>query len=439
MNPETATKVTKDIGALLLLGKPENRIGNLLAILGLFPTDFSMAYGQLLVSYDENGVLIEADEFVGLCTCSEDPKSPRLHLVPNDPERHSSRCDAYRAYTIGVHPNLVDLEPIERDGRKRTVFNFAWPRVLETRNQNVLVTHFGELQAEKLWENFKRSWTKIMELLPPAPKSYAERLSVEEVPSPEAPTMDFGDMDFGVTSEPVANGAVDLTPEVEKPLEQVAEETAKKRKRKEKAEAEEAPAPAPAPETEAPVNETSAPVSETKAPEGETPAVPKETLKKEKKEKKEKEEPKKTIPTLLKFKAMADEELAGILSSVQFIADAESFPIEAIKSLKARIDRLALKAAHLAYRGGHDLERPSAINPIVEITLANVTQSTNSAIRDLGLCPEKPNSWVDFQKEMKDIQDVAKAMAEIMAQTGIGPVVQEPPKLKDSDGKALVP
>ena len=113
------------------------------------------------------------------------------------------------------------------------------------------------------------------------------------------------------------------------------------------------------------------------------------------------------------------DELNGIKTAVEFIRDADSFPLESVKNLKARLDRLALKTAHLIYRGRHDMDDPSSINPMVEVTLANDSGTVNGAVRDLGLAPEKANSWADFKKEIKTVVDMADSMTEIMSQAGM--------------------
>jgi hypothetical protein len=53
----------------------------------------------------------------------------------------------------------------------------------------------------------------------------------------------------------------------------------------------------------------------------------------------------------------------------------------------------------------------------------NVTASANVAVRDLGLSPEKPESWQKYQKDMKEVIGKADSMFDIMSQSGMGPII----------------
>lgn len=487
MIPETAAEIIKKIGAMLLLGKEETRQRNLLSILGLFHTDFGKS---LTVSYDADGILAVCNAFGGTCTCHEDPKFPKTHRIPNDPDFHSSKCDVYRNYALAMHECLQDVtfDKTVKDGTDVICFNFFWPRTLTPKMRNVLVTAFPELQADALWGNFVKGWDRIMKLLPEPPIPYSQKdgeasgssepvkVEAESVVAPTAvptPSMDMGDfddLDLGGTTPtaPTEPKAEDLVP-----LEQAIAETAKKRgrgKAKKEPEAEE-PKEQAAPKTveietepqaspsggeqpktvevEATVIEPVAEAEEQPQEAGNEPPAPaidapQEDKPKGKKKGKEKDpgkdaEVKKIDPARERFVKLILDELNGIKTAVEFIRDADSFPLESVKNLKARLDRLALKTAHLIYRGRHDMDDPSSINPMVEVTLANVSGTVNGAVRDLGLAPEKANSWADFKKEIKTVVDMADSMTEIMSQAGMADIVQEPPKLRDSQGKALVP
>lgn len=466
MTPELNTEVVRRLNGILLLNKPENRTSNLMAVFGLFPTDFAIQ-DPALVSYDATGILVEADAFKGLCTCADDPKSPRVYRIAGDPERHNGRCDAYKAYAIAMNPWLVDVEHIEKDGRPRSVFSFQWPRELTSHERDVLVTRFTELQADSLWGGFLKGWNEIMALLPEPVASYASKLEAEEdgpAPDPETGTptpeatgaqasegMDFGDMDITFSDDPKGESAA--PPATEKPLEEVIQETAAARKGrgKKKEKAPEEPQPA---QTAVGTEEPASLVSPggtvitllpqdpgpTAHPATDAPDKKADAGAKEKKEdgKKKDEKPKKINPAVRKFVEVAREEISGILTSLDFLMDTEGFPVDSLKMLKSRFDRMGIKTAHLVFRGGHELERPGAINPLIEITLANVNGKVGAAIRDLGLSPEKPNSWVDFRKELKEAADISESMSDIMAQMGVSEAIQEPPKLKDKEGKALV-
>ena len=481
MIPETAAEIIKKIGAMLLLGKEETRQRNLLSILGLFHTNFAK---PLSVSYDENGILAVCSSFVGACTCDQDPKFPRTHRVPNDPDLHSSKCDVYRNYALAMHDCLGNVTfETKANGENIICFDFFWPRVLTSKMRNVLVTAFPELQADALWGNFVKGWDRIMKLLPEPPIPYSQKdgaasepsepVTVEAVPvaaPAPAPSMsmgDFDDLDLGG-----ATPAAPIEPKAEDPipLEQAIAETAKKRgrgKAKKEPKAEE-PKEQAAPKTveietepqaspsggeqpktvevEATVIEPVTGAEEQPQKAGDEPPAspvdaPQEDKPKGKKKGKEKDpgkdaEVKKIDPARERFVKLILDELNGIKTAVEFIRDADSFHLESVKNLKARLD---LKTAHLIYRGKHDMDDPSSINPMVEVTLANVSGTVNGAVRDLGLAPEKANSWADFKKEIKTVVDMADSMTEIMSQAGMADIVQEPPKLRDSQGKALVP
>lgn len=478
MIPETAAEIIKKIGDLLLLRNEETRQRNLLAIFGLFHTDFSK---PILVSYDENGVLVVCPQFGGVCTCQQDPKFPKTHRIPNDPELHSSRCDVYRSYALAMHECLRDVTYAkDQKGQDTICFDFFWPRTLTTKMRNVLVTAFPEIQADSLWANFTKGWERIMKFLPEPPAPWNERMGgteseapAEKAPVPTTPNMA---MDFDLDLD-VATPGPELKTEAVKqpPLEEVIKETTAKRKggRKKKEETEktaEQAAPStveieteanpsageqqpvvemevvsttPIPEegsVNTNVEDAPAPAkaAENAPPTGKEPKDGKGKKKAEGKDAKEKTV-KKIDPAREKFVTLIRDELSGISNAIAFIEETEGFPVEAVKNLKARFDRLALKTAHLIYRGRHDADAPGVINPMVEVTLANISGTVNGAVRDLGLAPEKVNSWVDFKKEIKSAMETADSMAEIMAQIGMADVVQPPPKLKDREGNALVP
>jgi hypothetical protein len=448
LNAETQTHITNKIAGLLLLSKADSRMAHALAVFGLFKIDFPEPLEQVSLTWDALGVCVTSPRFKGLCTCDADPKAPRINMVPNDPERHASTCDVWKLYTLGSHANLINVE----DDGKALVWDFAWPRTKP--NRNALEASFGELKAQTLWENFEKGWNTLMTMLPPQGPSMKERLEASEPPT----VMDFDDMDLDLSQTPVKVAELNPKPEFPDPftganpepsIEEVATKTKKVREGKAKAEKKKETDPTeptpPEPSESAAEPETTNEDTTITVVFSNIPGIEEGTvLKKNAREKKRAgesdstEAPKKTIPACLKFRDLLKEECAGLLRSADDIADCESFPADMIKLLKNRLDRLAIKAAHLAYRGGHDNEDPGAINIIIETTLANVQGATNAAIRDLGMAPQLPKSWEDFQKELKDQMDVAKAAVIIMSQMGIGIAIQEPPKLKDAEGKALV-
>lgn len=417
MNPAATAILEPKIRGLLLLQKSENVIHNVLAALGLFPVDFP-DHPSLQIMWDADEIVIQSK------TMEKDPKWAALL-------RHS---------------NLVDIDGDEVE----TTWTFQWPREIAT-SRNALMARFPELSQDSLWKNFQKSWAGITDKMPAPRYSLVERETQEGIG--DATDLEAAVKILDFSDDPDFSDDLGF----EEPVE--AQETL-----------EDGEGLVPGEATDAPQieDEGSAFIVETIAGMG-SPAVetamqaavgpmkkkrgrPFGTTKAAKAQAQElsatdfvfKEEvspegaAKKSIPACVKFAAIAEEELSRLRSVAESIKNAEVFPVEAVRGFKSSLDRLALRSAHMEFKGRHDAEDDTGgLNPMVEVTLCNVTAVLNVASRDLALAPEKPLSWETFGKSIKDALDVAKSFYEVISQTGMGPIVQELPKPKDAQGGTL--
>lgn len=433
--------ISAQIKGLLLLTKSENVTKNVLGILGLNAANFPG--GEVQIMWDDAEITVQSKTTI-------------------------AEHDAYAA--LVAHKCLVDMDS-DDDG---IVWTFQWPRNIQPYH-GAIVACFPELGQEVFWGNFKKAWYKITGQMPEPREPLSERTEStpaenpvvgmdlgsngpssmgsinvategEDIPPepripedlPQAPS--FDDLDFDstpakeeapalaltTTAEPdskieVVHGAGD--PSLEAAAQAVIDAQEAKRGRGR---------PPLTPEQKA-AREAEKGGKRLTIPSHEThlgSVAPVETA--------GKDGPKKVIPACVKFAEILEEEFARLRAVAQCVKEAEAFPMETIKGLKSSLDRLALRAAHMEFRGAHDADDPNAINPLVEVTLANVTAVANTATRDLGLAPERPKAWEDFKKNLKEAVDLADDMCGVMSQMGAGPAVQEPPRLKDGEGRSIV-
>ena len=420
MSPTTAAiaanqpKIVAHLKGFLLLQKDHDVNPNCLSILGLFPSDFPSNPGIL---WDHNGITAQTRLFRNECTCNEHKLDSKLYKMEDG--YHVNKCAYAMAHKLLRHPCLLEIED---DGEEMT-WGFQWPRAIEG-FRPVIATRFKDAENDVLWPAFKKSWAAITDLMPEPEFSLAEKTGVAAPEEEEwAPVQDEFDLDFDAPAKEedkitIVHGAGN--PEIEEKAQAYFDANANK------------------------VQEALEPTEKSK------PGRPKGTSAKDKEAAKElapadfapvvNQQGKKVFPSCRKFAAFAAEELGRLCSVVEMIQNAEdNFPVDTIESLKNSLDRLALRAAHLQYKGRHEMEEENTINPLLEVTLCNVSATANAAVRDLALAPEKPASWETYSKTMKETLDVAKAIHEVISQTGAGPAVQEPPRLKDMNGKVLVP
>ena len=419
-------KILAHLKGFLLLQKEHDVTHNALAIMGLFATDFP---SEPSLIWDQAGITVQTTPFLNECTCKEFPKDPKVYKLAD--ALHANRCAWAMAHKMLMHPCLLDVED---DGETMT-WNFQWPRAIEE-FRAVIGTRFQDATNNDLWPAFRKSWQAITDLMPEPEFSLAEKTGTvpvteeEWIPESEVPADDTFDMDFDAqTNDPEPptfdSEAGSLLPEPENSISIVHGAGNP---------AVEAAAQAYFDANAGKVQAALEPVEKRK------PGRPKGTGAKDREAAKElapadfaptvNKGGKKVFPSCQKFAHFASEELGRLCSVVEMILVAEdSFPVDTIQSLKNSLDRLALRAAHLELRGRHENDEAGALNPMVEVTIANIEAATGSAVRDLALAPDKTASWEVFKKALKEVIDVAGSMDCILSQTGMGPVVSEPPRL----------
>lgn len=411
--PATAEALRSKLRGYLLLSKAENVTPHCLAILGLRPRDFCPPDGAThWVHWEPDALYVQAKVF---------------------PDDHPSIAN------VMGHEDLIGYEP-EEDGT--AIYTFQWPRHIEA-NRPEIQDVFPETQADPLWKTFVRGWADITPLFPPVEPSIASLKGDDDEPATtmladasgtlegnQAPLLgDFDDgMDLGseeitdpgetvlvIQTAAEEGSALEVVHGAGDPAIEAAAQAVLDAQSAEKKRGRGRPKGSTKAAKEAQQDAGLGDVQTEITPEGKT-----------------------VIPACVKFADILEEELNRLRSVGDLIRAAEDFPIEAIRSLKNSLDRLALRSAHMEFRGQHDTDDPRAINPLVEITLANISAAASAAVRDLGLAPERPKAWEDFSKAVKETVDLAKSMLDIVSQMGAGPAIQEPPRLKTEDGKTLV-
>ena len=425
----------------ILPGKAgETPLRNILCYLGLYTSDFPDGK-KAQIMWDENEIVVSSKSFPEVCNC--DGKDPKVVAIEDG--WHSSRCNLAQAWVLMHHPDLVDLED---DETGRTTWTFQWPRSLQGRREVIQVV-FTEVGDDGLWEAHQETWRRIVALMPEPrpslatkagefPEAFPEKESVEVPPDlPDAPPLDYG-ADMDLDDAPVAGMDVgwkdptildmpvteitleaDGTPALEEVIEVMLEAPTERTVR---ADGTIVPGPSePEPEPETPEQ---AEKRKRGRPKGTTKAAKNLALETGSIQAEETPEGKR-IPICQKFAAMMDQEMVYMASMTKAIRNAEAFPMDTTTALKTLLDRLALRAAHLEARKPHDAEEPQNLSPIIETTLLNVSAQTKAAVRDLGLAPEKPASWQEFQKTIKEVSGLAGSLYDVVSQTGMTPYITE--------------
>jgi len=388
------------IKGLLLLNKAENQTRNILAILGLQTSDFGDPK-KVRILWDAEEITVQSATLQEECTCA--PGDPKTHALGVQ-NYHTERCCQTLTHNLCSHENLLESD-VDGDDSSYT---FQWPRNIDGARPTLEVM-FGELSDNNLWSNFKMSWARLTDQMGPEKQSQKERLDAvngtalpledEDELTPEevdGAGMDFeDDLDFGTlpTVAPltlVPNRVLDAMEDL---MEQ--DEVAEVKRGRGR-----------------PKGSTKAAKEQAKELKADD-FVPSESG---------------NLPALEKFGRFAAEEMSRLCGVVETIMTADDFPYDTIESFKNSLDRLALRAAHLQFRGAHDADAPGAINPLIEVSVANVVATVNSATRDLELAPEKPASWETFAGTIKEAVGMSKCLFEVMSQSGAGPVIQEIPR-----------
>ena len=450
-NPDTIIDLQAAIKGLLLLNKGEETTHHVLAMLGLFPSDFGSRTLSGPPVWDADEILIQAEAFDLICTC--DPKATKVVMIEGQ-GRHSSHCALSLWDKLQRHPNLVSLESDGDDVN----YVFDWPRDL-TPNEAVICAVFKEQNVNiGWWPGFMKSWKRITDHMPEPRLTFwetqaqAAEAELEAIPGeenvPDAGTVDFGDDDLDFEVPPPAPGTrenpvitegnpevaaavqrgLEALPEVkERPMlsletgpdreitivhgagnpfveaamQAVLDAEKPKEKRK-----------PGRPPKEKPASQELSATDFTPTPDGEP------------------------IPALAKFAKYASAELIDMCNLIDSISKADHFPFDTIETVKNAFDRLANRTAHLQFKGKHDSDDPGAINPLLEVTLCNVTSIVNTAVRDLALSPERAESWKTFADQVKVAREKAGSAEDMMSQPGAGPAISETPSTP-GDGRTL--
>ena len=202
MNETTITPdLTKPIKDLLFLDKPETTVRNILAMLGLYLSDFGGQIAPPLWTGTE--ILIRGEAYDLDCTC--DPKDPKIFRV--DQALHSNRCALAIWERIQAHPCLTR---IERDGED-LYYTFQWPRDLEPFREPICIAFKEQNQNIQWWDGFKRSWALITRDMGPMPPSLREQTeAVEPIPNDDGDVDFAADIDFGSPDTPTLPPQADI-------------------------------------------------------------------------------------------------------------------------------------------------------------------------------------------------------------------------------------
>jgi hypothetical protein len=411
MEPDVSATLKNRIKDLLLMPKAEIP-ANILAVLGLRPADFIDPYLRM-----------SAEEVVVL----------------------SKPLPQERGEKMITHPCLLDVDV---DATTST-WVYQWPRDI-TPYHATLGEVFGELKNEVLWGNFCKSWANVAVLMDEPIMSLKEKLDAEqaaeaaldaaadEIAMPVVngePAASFDDdLDFSTPAMPV-NGepilVLETTAEVDSPItvvhgagnpaiEAAAQVVLDRPKRNRVLDAMEEELKEPAPEPKRGRGRPAGTTKRAKAMAQELTAeefVPTEDP-----------SGKKSIPALVRFADQLSQEVGLVDDLTRNIAEAEAFPKDTIRTLKDLLDRLANKAAHLQYKGIRDEDTSGRMDGLIDVTMTNVSSIVTTALRDLELSYDRPDSWDAFGDALKAARDLAGSVESLMTQPCAGPVIREAPE-----------
>ncbi len=135
-------------------------------------------------------------------------------------------------------------------------------------------------------------------------------------------------------------------------------------------------------------------------------------------------------------KALLDH-LAALANEVKALPEAKK-PVEALQNFTRAFDKHALRCAREAAILA-DAEKPSQVNPLIQVTALNVSSQLKALARDIEQGCAAPKSWEDLGKALAEVVKLAKAVQEVISQSGVAATVAIPgTPLADAEGKPLV-
>jgi hypothetical protein len=150
-------------------------------------------------------------------------------------------------------------------------------------------------------------------------------------------------------------------------------------------------------------------------------------------------EPAKAPSGPVNLKALAKgflDHLAVLANEVKALPEAKK-PVEALQNITRGFDKLALRAAREACILA-DAEKPSQVNPLIQVTALNVASRLKVWARDIEQGAAAPKSWEDLGKGLAEEVKLSKAVQEVISQTGVAATVAIPgTPLTTPDGKPL--
>jgi hypothetical protein len=126
---------------------------------------------------------------------------------------------------------------------------------------------------------------------------------------------------------------------------------------------------------------------------------------------------------------VADVEIGLIIESKK--------PVDAMLNLADAFDKLAVRCTREAILQ-KEAKGHQPINPLVEITAANIASALKGTARDLEAQMGLPKTWEEVGERLSNQVKVAKAVQLLISQTGISGAVSQPgTPLMDPEGKPL--
>lgn len=145
-----------------------------------------------------------------------------------------------------------------------------------------------------------------------------------------------------------------------------------------------------------------------------------------------------TGPVNLKVlaKALLDH-VAVLANEIKALPEAKK-PVEALQNFTRAFDKHALRCAREAAILA-DAEKPSQVNPLIQVTALNVASRLKAWARDIEQGAAAPKAWEDLGKGLAEEVKLSKAVQEVISQSGVAATVAIPgTPLTDAEGKRLV-
>lgn len=135
-------------------------------------------------------------------------------------------------------------------------------------------------------------------------------------------------------------------------------------------------------------------------------------------------------------KALLDQ-VAALANEIKGLPESKK-PVEALQNFTRAFDKHALRCAREATILA-DAEKPSQVNPLIQVTALNVASRLKAWARDIEQGAAAPKSWEDLGKGLAEEVKLSKAVQEVISQSGVAATVAIPgPPLTTPDGKPLV-